>query len=276
MGTWFVKYFSSKGIPTILSDVKVEAARLVASTTGAEVARSNTEAVIDVDVALISVPIDKTRDAILETAPHMRRGSILVEVSSIKGHTIEALREFAFSGIRTLSVHPLFGASSESLKGRTIAVIPVVNGDIETDLARQLFEEAEIVVAEQEEHDRIMAIVLSLTYFMNLAFAKILSEEGLLALKRLSGTTFTVQLAITESVMCENSNLVMSLLKENRFAKSYIDRFISEASAIRELLGKGNESFDKLYNNLKASLNRDPDYLRADERRYKAFSALGP
>lgn len=140
-----------------------------------------------------------------------------------------------------------------------------------------MFEDAEIVISEQEDHDRAMAIVLSLTYFMNLAFAKVLSEEDLLPLKRLSGTTFTVQLAIVESIVGEDLDLVTSLLKENRFTESYVDRFISEAETIRELLiSRDYRGFDVLYNNLKASLSMDPDYSRSGERRYRAFSAMRP
>lgn len=92
MDAWFARYFSSRGIPIILSDARVEEARAVASTIGAEVAKTNSDAVMGVDVALICVPIDKTWDVVLETAPHMKQGSTLVEVSSIKGQTINLLQ----------------------------------------------------------------------------------------------------------------------------------------------------------------------------------------
>ena len=274
MGAWFARYFSSKGVLAVLSDTRIKEAGDVAYSTGAEVARTNIEAVRDTDVVLVCGPIDKIRDVIMEIAPHMKRGSILVELSSIKGQAMEAFREIASVGIKPLSIHPLFGPMAESLKDKTIVVVPVVDADMEAGLARKLFEEAEIVVSEQEEHNRVMAIVLSLTYFTNLAFAKILSEEDLFSLKRLSGTTFTVQLALTESVVSEDLDLVKSLLKENRFTERYIDRFISEAKAIRRLMSKNYEGFDKLHNNLKSSLSRDPDYSKADDRRYRAFSAL--
>jgi len=274
MGSWFARYFSSKGVLAVLSDTRIKEAGDVAYSTGAEVARTNIEAVRDTDVVLVCGPIDKIRDVIMEIAPHMKRGSILVELSSIKGQAMEAFREIASVGIKPLSIHPLFGPMAESLKDKTIVVVPVVDADMEAGLARKLFEEAEIVISEQEEHNRVMAIVLSLTYFTNLAFAKILSEEDLFSLKRLSGTTFTVQLALTESVVSEDLDLVKSLLKENRFTERYIDRFISEAKAIRRLMSKNYEGFDKLHNNLKSSLSRDPDYSKADDRRYRAFSAL--
>jgi len=47
MGAWFVRYFLARGIPTSLSDVRAEAARAVASATGAELAVTNADAVRD-------------------------------------------------------------------------------------------------------------------------------------------------------------------------------------------------------------------------------------
>lgn len=274
MGSWFARYFSSKGIKIVLSDVRIKEVQATASDIGAEVARTNPDAVMGVEVALICVPIDKMREVIFETASYMKEEALLVEVSSIKGRTVESLRELADKGIKPLSIHPLFGPSVGSLRGNTIAVIPVVNGDVEAGLARQLFEEAEIVVSEQDEHDRAMAVILSLTYFMNLAFAKVLSKEDLLSLKRLAGTTFTLQLAIAESVVGENPDLVKSILRENVFTRRYVECFISEAEAISERIDKDYRGFDNLHNVLKDSLSRDPDYSKSDLRRHRAFSAL--
>lgn len=274
MGAWFAGYFSSKGFSIVLSDIRTDEVRAVASDTGAEVARTNSDAVMGVDVALICVPIARVREVIVETAPYMKPGALLVEVSSIKACTMESLRKLADRGIKPLSIHPLFGPSVGSLRGNTVAVVPVVNGEVEAGLAKQLFEEADIVVSEQNEHDRAMAVILSLTHFMNLAFAKVLSKENLLSLKRLAGTTFTLQLAIAESVVGENPDLVKSILRENVFTRKYLECFMSEAEAISELVDEDYGDFNNLYNVLRDSLSRDPDYSKSDMRRYKAFNAL--
>jgi len=274
MGAWFVDHFSSMGFPTVISDTRVEAARSLASAVGVELSETNIGAVKNADIALICVPIEKTPEVISEIAPHMRRGVILAEVSSVKEQAIEALREASSLGVRPLSIHPMFGPAAETLKGKTIVVIPVIDGDVEADLTKRLFDEAEIVVSEQREHDQVMAVVLSLTYLMNLAFAQVLSDEDLISMKRLAGTTFTLQLAIAESIVGENPHLVASLLKENRFTELYVDRFIDEAERIRGLIEEDSKGFVELYDSLRASLERDPDYSRADEMRHRAFKAL--
>jgi len=104
MGTWFAKYFKAKGFPTILSDVRDEEAHVGAQAIGVELAYTNLNAVECADMALVCVPIKKTREVILEVAPNMKRGAILTEISSIKSLIMDALRMTASMGIRPLSI----------------------------------------------------------------------------------------------------------------------------------------------------------------------------
>lgn len=274
MGAWFIDYFMSRGFPTVLSDVRIDKARSVASIVGAELAETNIIAVKNAGIVLVCVPIDKTPEVISEIMPHMMRGSILTEVSSIKERAVEAMSEATSFGVRPLSIHPMFGPNAESIRGKTIVVIPVIDGDIELDLAKNLFEEADIVVSNHREHDAVMAVVLSLTYLINLAFARVLSPGDLLSTKRLAGTTFTIQLALAESVVSEDPYLVASLFKENPFTEQYVDRFIDEAEMIKELIKERTKDFIELYDSLRASIEKDPDFKFADERRRRAFEAL--
>jgi len=149
------------------------------------------------------------------------------------------------------------------LKGKTIVVVPVTDGGVEYSITKRMFEEAEITVADSEEHDQAMAVAISLIYFMNLALAQVLREADLISLKGLAGTTFTVQLALVENVVAEDPSLAESLLKENSFTELYVDRFISEAETLRELIKGETKNFNELYNFLKGSLSRDPDFSRA-------------
>jgi prephenate dehydrogenase len=204
----------------------------------------------------------------------MRKGAVLAEVSSIKRRAVEALREAASLGVKPLSIHPMFGPSTESLRGRTIAVIPVLNKEAEAELTSRFFDEARIVVSDQRKHDEAMAVVLSLTYFMNLAFAQVVGEGNLMFMKSLGGTTFRVQLAIAESVVSEDLRLVASLLRENSFTETYVNRFLDEAEKIRDLIKGNQKDFDELHHYLKGLLSIDPDYSRADEMRYNAYKAL--
>ena len=274
MGAWFVKYFISKGFSTVLADLRMDAAKKVAHAYGAELAYSNIHAVEGADVAFVCVPIEEIMKVVLEIAPHMRKDSIIAEISSIKNPTLEALRTSARMGLKPLSLHPLFGPTADKLKGETIVVVPVVDEFAEVAYAKQLFDEAELFASEFEEHDRAMAVILSLTYFVNIAFAGILRKEDLPLLRRLAGTTFTVQLAVTEGVMNEDPNLVVSLLKENPFSQRYIDDFLKETKRLKELSLKGSQSLFLHYGALVESLRKDTDFKYAHIRRRQAFMAV--
>jgi prephenate dehydrogenase len=258
----------------VLTDTKTDAAQKVADASGAEIADSIPEAVHDVDCTLICVPIEDTGPAILEAASAMRAGSIIMEISSVKHLTHAPMRTAADMGLRPLSLHPMFGPSAEGLKDKTMVVIPVVDREEEETLAKSLFGDAAVIVVEHEEHDRAMAIVLSLTYFMNMALAGILRDEDLQKLKRLAGTTFTVQLAVAEGIMAEDPSLVASLLLDNPYTVEYLERYISQASEIKSLISRGPDGFEGVHESLVDSMEKDPDFRYADERRYRAFRAL--
>ena len=274
MGSWFVERFASGGHAVVLTDARADAALRVADASGAERAGSIPEAVQDADCALICVPIEDTGAVVLEAASAMRAGSVIVEISSVKHSTVPPMRTAAEMGLRPLSLHPMFGPSAEGLKDKTVAVVPVADRDEEEALAKSLFGDADVIVVGREEHDRAMAVVLSLTYIMNMALAGMLGGEDLRTLKRLAGTTFTVQLAVAEGVVAEDPGLVASLLFENPYTAEYLGRYISRAGEIGSLLSGGPDGFTELHEFLVGSVEGDPDFGCADERRYRAFRAL--
>ena len=273
MGSWFVEYFASRDHSVVLTDTKADLALKVADAFGAERAGSIPEAVHDADCTLICVPIEDTGPAILECTSAMRACSVLMEISSVKHLTYAPMRKAADMGFKPLSLHPMFGPSAEGLMDKTMVVVPVVDGEEEEALAKSLFGDAAVITVEHEEHDRAMAIVLSLTYFMNMALAGILRDEDIQKLKRLAGTTFTVQLAVAEGIMAEDPSLVASLL-ENPYTVEYLERYISQACEIKSLISRGPDGFEGVHESLVDSMEKDPDFRYADERRYRAFKAL--
>ncbi|MFP3950675.1 MAG: prephenate dehydrogenase/arogenate dehydrogenase family protein [Candidatus Bathyarchaeia archaeon] len=273
MGSWFARYFDSRGYSVSISDINKNSAKLVADSLGIEMAESNREAVTDADIVLVSVPINSVIDVISGLEPYMSDDSVLIEISSIKSGIVPQLSNIVRDSITTVSLHPMFGPAVEGIKDRTIAVSPVASEEREVSISRCLFEEAKIFVVGHKEHDNIMAVNLSLTYCLNVAFSGVLDDLDLDILKRLGGTTFPVQLALAESVINEEPDLVYHLIRENQFSGFYLNEFMNKFNHLREALDN-KEAFDEFYNRLKLSLERDPDYRYADERRYKAFKAL--
>lgn len=275
MGRWLVRYFVSQGHGVVVSDVRLDEARAVAEEAGVEVAGSNVEAVKDADLVVVSVPIGATPAVVREIAPHSRKGTVIAEISSLKARAAEALAELAGLGVRPLSLHPLFGPGVRRLKGMKVAVVPILDSKAETKLAEELFPEAEIVVAAAEEHDRAMALTLSLPYFVNMAFASVIGGEDLAVLKKLEGTTFKLQLTLAESIMAEDPALHASLQMNNEYVARCLDRFLSQAETIRGCIAeKDEEKFTAFYDRVRGLLSKDVDFPKAYEKMYDVLEIL--
>jgi prephenate dehydrogenase len=273
MGVWFASYFRERGYEVSISDIRLDEARAIAESIGVDMVEENHDVVRDADLVLLSIPIRGIPEVIGEVAPYLKDGAILMDIASLKSDSVDALRKIK-QEIRPVSVHPLFGPSAEGIEGATIVVIPVADPGSEAEVANRVFRGAKIVVCQADGHDRAMATVLGLSYFLNLSFVGALEGEDLSLLKELSGTTFTVQYALAQSVVNEDPWLIRSLLSENEFFKDKLDGFLSHAKRLREMILEEPNSFTARIEGMKEFMREDPDYLKADELRLRVFKAI--
>ncbi len=275
MGRWLTQYFSSRGYEVTVSDLKLEKAKALAEATGVKLAKNNVEAVKDADLIVVSTPIQATPKVINEIKSHIRKGTVVAEISSLKSTVVETMTKIAELGVKPLSIHPLFGPGAQKLAGKKIVVIPIINSKAEMKLVKELFPEAEIIAVGVEEHDRAMGLSLSLTYFVNMVFASIVGEEDIEALKRLGGTTFTLQLTLAESVMTEEPALHAAIQMENEHTSQYIDKFLSRANTIKEwITKKDKEKFTALHRHIQDLLSKDADFKNAYGRMYEVLEKM--
>ncbi|MEM2091946.1 MAG: prephenate dehydrogenase/arogenate dehydrogenase family protein [Candidatus Bathyarchaeia archaeon] len=274
MGSWFTRYFLRRGYRVTISDVRVDRAEEVARILGAKLAKNNIEAAKAADIILISTPINVIPSVIAEIMPELERGKIIAEISSVKGGIIPSLREAARCGVSVLSLHPLFGPGAQDMEGERIALIPVSDRLFEEELAKKIFPEAELIIVDEEAHDRAMALILSLTHFINIVFASVVGEEDIGALKNLGGTTFTLQLLLSEGVMAEDPAIYASIQMDNKYTIRYLERFMSRAEDLKRIISdRSLEGFVEFYRAAQNLLGRDEDFANAYERMYRALRA---
>lgn len=275
MGRWFTRYFAASGHKVVISGVRLHKAKAFAEEAGVDFARNNIEAVKDVDLVMVSVPIPVAPRVIDEIAPYVKKGAVISEISSLKSDVVKALVEAARLKVRPLSLHPLFGPGAQKLRGRKIAVIPIIDAEAEKNLAKELFPEAETVVVDAEEHDRAMALVLSLPHFMNVVFASVIGEENLETLKRLGGTTFTLQLTLAESVMTDDPALQATIQMDNKYVSQYLDDFLSKAETVKKWIAdKEVEKFTSFCDHVQNLLSKDAGFSEAYKKMYKVLEIL--
>jgi prephenate dehydrogenase len=121
-----------------------------------------------------------------------------------------------------------------------------------------------------KEHDKSIAMVLGLTYFANIVFARLMSSGNISMLKQVSGTTFGLQSLIAESILTEEPDLIIALIGENIYAKKYINQYLKEAAALARL-AVANDSNDLKaeLQKLKLNMQKRQDLQRSYNRMYE-------
>ena len=275
MGRWFARFFQTKGYEITIASRSPERATKAAEELGVRSADSYIEAVKEVDMVIVSTPIETTAETIREVKEKLTPGTILFDIASVKGEIPKALSEAALLGAKVLSIHPLFGPGATTLKGKKVIVIPITKDAQLVKYVRGLFEEdgAETYLAASgEEHDRMVGITLSVTHFINIALAKMLSSHDIQEVKRFAGTTFSLQLMLAEAVLTEDPNLYYAIESNNPAFRDLLDGFLRAAHDLAAKIDDRN-AFVDTFVKARESLSRDPEFASAYQRFYKALES---
>ncbi|MFQ5834012.1 MAG: prephenate dehydrogenase/arogenate dehydrogenase family protein [Candidatus Thorarchaeota archaeon] len=274
MGRWLLEHFDEHGHTLIASDPQSNELREIAELFDLTLASSNAAAAKNADVVVISVPIEITAEVIQEVAPHMKRDAVLCEISSVKGKIPEVLHEIVALQLRPLSIHPMFGPGARSLNKKMV-LVPISDPEDEQRLVEALFPKYQIITVDREEHDRAMALTVSLPYFVNMIIASVLSDEDLTSLRRLGGTTFAVQLLLTGSIMSNSCALHAALHKENPHVDSVLRNFQSKLESGLATLTQDTNDFRELYTNVKSNLEQHMNLENKYGEMYRLLEIMG-
>jgi prephenate dehydrogenase len=271
MGSWFANYFLRRGMQVSVYDVKSS----LKFTGDVKVAGSISACVKSADFVLVCVPVNATPKTIKECARNMKDGAAIAEISSVKQKAFLALKQTR-RDLQPLCIHPMFGPGASEKKQAKILLVPVRNKDAELKMANAMFENAKItVLPDHKTHDRSIAIVLGLTYFTNMVFGKVASANNLALLKEISGTTFGLQSLLAESILTDEPDLIVALIKENPFARKYIREYLKVASATEKMVAaKSSKGLKADIQKSKSRLQKYQDLQQSYRRLYDIVENL--
>ena len=107
------------------------------------------------DIIIISVPIEETEGVARETAPLIKEGSLLLDVSSVKTRIADRIAAHVPKSIEYVSIHPLFAPDVDHMHGHSIVAIPYRTGPKWKRLHRSFRESgANIYTMTSAQHDR--------------------------------------------------------------------------------------------------------------------------
>lgn len=273
MGRWFTYYFArSNNVRVSVYDKKRLAFRNLQNVDRYETIN---DCVKEADLVIVCVPIDSIVPVVQECLTYMKEGATLSEISSIKKQIFSVLRA-ARKDITCLCIHPMFGPATKRSRIIKNLLIPVRNRAKELALLSSIFPRSDIeVIRNPDLHDEYMAVVIGLTYYINLVLGSMLSKLDLKTMKKIAGTSFGMQIMITESILNDSPELMSSLLRENPYNKTYITNFLAEAENIQDLVSGMDERATRgAVEDIKTRINRLTDTNKSYVKFYRAIEYL--
>jgi chorismate mutase/prephenate dehydrogenase len=215
----------------------------------------------DIDLALISVPIDKTADIIDALAPYLPQTAVLADLTSIKQKPLNSMMA-AHKG-PVLGLHPLFGPTTSSLDKQIVVATPGRSPEACQWIIDQFTAWGAVIVqSTAEEHDDIMAVVQALRHFATFAFGQFMAKKQVPVARSLefSSPIYRLELGMVGRLFAQDASMYAEIIfasqSRRNLLKSYIksiqenldmvetgdkDRFIEEFNRIAQWFGPFGE-----------------------------------
>jgi len=197
----------------------------------------------DIDLAIVSVPIEKTPDIIKKLASYLPKKTVLADVTSIKKAPVSAMLE-AHEG-PVLGLHPLFGPSTSTLDKQIIVATPGRDHEACQWVLDQFTTWGSIIVmSDEDEHDEIMAIVQSLRHFATFAFGQFLSGRNVKMARTLefSSPIYRLELGMVGRLFAQDASLYAEIIFASPERQALLKDYIASLNKNLEMLEKGDRS----------------------------------
>ncbi|WP_135610657.1 prephenate dehydrogenase [Methanococcoides sp. AM1] len=239
MGQWFTKFFLSHGYEVIVwgSSGKTE----IADQMGVEFATDLDREIREADVVVITVPIDITARVIKETAPKMKSGSLIMDLTSIKAEPVNTMREYAPEGVEILGTHPMFGPSIPTLQGQIVIMSPTKGRcDKWFPIMHDLFEQsgAHIEIIDPQEHDQFVSVVQGLTHFAYITIGATFKslDFDVSKSRRFMSPVYEIMVDFVGRILGQNPYLYAHIQMKNDQVLKVHEAFINECNVLSNIV----------------------------------------
>jgi prephenate dehydrogenase len=97
-----------------------------------------------------------------------------------------------------------------------------------------------------------------------------MSSGNISMLKHVSGTTFSLQSLIAESIITEEPDLIIALIGKNAYAKRYINQYLKEATVLARLaIAKDSNDLKAELQRIKLNMQKRQDIQQSYHRMYE-------
>ena len=250
LGKWFARFLKSRGFDIVVTGRDVNKGKNVEKELGVTFTTDNIKAAKKGDVVVVAVPINVTERVIREVAPHVREGSLLMDITSIKEIPAKAMEECVKEGVCVIPTHPMFGPSTPSLKRQVVILTPSEKymsnpwfRKVKEFLER---EGARVVIMTPKEHDRIMGIIQGLTHYAYISLGTTLKElnVNIKESRKYASPIYELMINIIGRIIGQNPYLYADIQMYNPQIEHIHETFIKECIKIKDIVAKKDrESF---------------------------------
>ncbi len=205
-----------------------------------------------IDLAVISVPIDVTPQAIFDIAPFLPENAVLADITSVKKAPVDAMLR-AHKG-PVLGLHPLFGPTTSTLDKQIIAATP----GRDDAACRWVIEQftvwgSIIVTSTPEEHDEIMSIVQALRHFATFAIGRFMARTRMPIKRTLefSSPIYRLEMGMVGRLFAQDPALYAEIIFASDTRRNLLKAYIESIQETLEMVEKGDrEQFIREFQNV--------------------------
>jgi prephenate dehydrogenase/chorismate mutase len=266
MGSWFARFFKSRGSHVTVSDRNQRKARLLASRVKVAYASNNIEAVRGSDVVVIATPAKVVPNVVDEILPALKESALLIDISAVKSSVMPVLRSAGKRGVQVASIHPLFGPLASGLREKNVILVKTGRNAQGSRKVGRMLEGARLLSTDPKDHDRVTALTLALPHFLNMAFAMTISSHGNLAkIRKFAGRTFSLQMLLAEAVANE-PEVTTDIQVMNKEFRAILRDLQLNVRLLAETVNKEDRTnLLARYKQIRKRLSADPEFALAGE-----------
>jgi len=177
------------------------------------------------DIVIVAVAISATEEMIKKIAPLLKKGTIVMDVCSVKVFPAKWLNSYISPDNEILATHPMFGPDSakDGTKGLQWILCPLRIGDENLNKIKDILNKLEVKIIETtpDDHDRQTADSLALVHFVGRGL-----EEYGLEKKEISTLGFERLFKVNETVTNDSWQLFLDMQNFNPYTKQMRKKLI--------------------------------------------------
>lgn len=249
--------------------------RKVAEEMNVDYVESNKKLAAMSNILIISVPIHHTPSVIREVATFMKKGSVMIDVTSVKEKPLKTMEECLPDNVEFIPTHPVFGPRTTELDNQVIVLTATKKGKWYEKVYDYLdSKNMRIIETTAHHHDYMMSIVQVLTHFSFISTASAMEKlkVDITETEDYESPIYNLMIDMIARIVSQNPYLTYYIQTMNNNGTQIRNAFSEAVTELRDVIeAKNDEKFVEIAINATKNMG---DIQNALGRSDKAINGL--